>query len=316
MRVKNEYVEVKIGNKTYTKQNMILNIYLKNFMDKQLLQDMELRYITYCHLKLDTPLENIDYDSSIPASSYDIRIELTIKPTMITTTKNIKVSYNFDDNNYTYKKSDNTWDYVVGGNFNIFTGRKIVGIGFGSSSTTYAYLDTRNMDIVINTNEQFRITRVDNIISDGEVKGIEYPLHLVNDIADKDVEMKEIDMGGRIITVKEITKSQLYSVGFGNTAGYMEEEYLINDVETNRDDTSITFNVSRTKKVGHYPSENLQLGFYPTMDNSKYLVFKYRLYRIYFNNEQNVITNLDKYYTMNMPNENFGNLEIKLKIER
>ena len=107
-------------------------------------------------------------------------------------------------------------------------------------------------------------------------------------------------------------------MGFGNTLGLMEEEYLINNVESDRDNYSITFDVSRTKKVGHYPSEDLQLGFYPTMDNSKYLVFKYRLYRRYYNSStsQYVITYLDDYYTMSKPNENFGNLEIKLKIER
>ena len=318
MIVKNEYVEIKKGNKTYTKQNMILNSYLKTFMQKQLVQDSGLRYITYCYLKLDTPLENIDYDTTLLANSFDIKIPQSIKPTISATNKNIKINYNFDDSSYNYKKSDNSWEYVTGSNFNIFTGRKIVGIGFGTALSAYAYLDTRNMNIIINTNEQFRITRVDNIISDGIASHIEYPLHLVNDLVDRDAEIKIINVDSREITVKEITKAQLYSIGFGNTQGYMEEEYLIGDVETDRDDYSITFDVSRTKKVGHYPSEDLHFPFYPTMDNSKYLIFKYRLYRIYFNSftEQDVITNLDEYYTMSKPNENFGNLEIKLKIER
>lgn len=317
MRIKNEYVEIKIGNKVYTKQNMILNTYLKAIFDKQFVQDMNIRYIRYCHLKLDTPLENIDYDSNIPANDFDIKMSEAVAPSVIGTDKTLKISYNFDDKTFFFKRSDGTWAGTTGGNFDMFEGRKVVGIGFGTINYTYAYLDTRNMNIVINASEQFRVTRVDNIICDGIAKGIEYPLHLVNDIVNKDAEWKEVDIGGTITWVKEITKAQLYSVGFGNTIGYMEEEYLINDVETDRDDNSITFNVNRTKKIGHYPSEDLHFTFYPTMDNSKYLIFKYKLYRIYLDRGSTlVITDLDKYYTMSKLNENFGNLEIKLKIER
>ena len=35
MRVKNEYVQIKVGNRTYIKQNMILDIYLKRLFDMQ-----------------------------------------------------------------------------------------------------------------------------------------------------------------------------------------------------------------------------------------------------------------------------------------
>lgn len=316
MRIKNEYVEIKVGNKVYTKQNMILNTYLKAIFDKQFVQDMNIRYLRYCYLKLDTPLENIDYDSEISSFDFDIVIPETIKPSISATDKNIKVLYNFEDRVYFFKRNGGSWAGITGSNFDMFEGKRVVGIGFGVgfgiNAKAFAYLDTRNMNIVINKNERFRVSRLDNIISDGISKGIEYPLHLVNDIVKKDPKYIQVNN----VNYEEITKSQLYSIGFGNTIGYMEEEYLINDVETDRDDNSITFNVNRTKKVGHYPSEDLHFTFYPTMDNSKYLIFKYRLYRIYRVGEENIITNLDKYYTMSKPNENFGNLEIKLKIER
>ena len=314
MRIKNEYVEIKIGNKVYTKQNMILNTYLKAIFEAQIYTEHNNSSIGFCYLKLDTPLENIDYDSQINDTDFDIRIFGKEKNSIIATESLVKVIYNFNDSYYFYKNNDGTQSAVVGGNLNRFAGRKVAGIGFGISGKCFAYLDTNNMNIIINENEQFRITRVDNFLSDGTVKNLDYPLHLINDIAKKDLKYVYINNTG----YEECTMAQLYSVGFGNTAGYMEEEYLINNVETDRDDNSITFNVNRTKKLGHYPSEDLHFTFYPTMDNSKYLIFKYRLYRRYYNSntEQFVITYLDKYYTMSKLNDNFGNLEIKLKIER
>lgn len=313
MRIKNEYVEIKIGNKVYTKQNMILNTYLKAIFEAQIYTEHNNSNIGFCYLKLDTPLENVDYDSQINATDFDIQLFGKEKSSIITTESLIKVIYNFNDTSFFFKKSDGTWAGTAGGNLNMFVGRKVVGIGFGINRKCFAYLDTNNMNIIINENEQFRITRVDNFLSDGIVKNLDYPLHLINDIAKKDLKYVYINNIG----YEESTMAQLYSVGFGNTAGYMEEEYLIDDVETDRDDYSITLNVSRIKKIGHYPSEDLQLGFYPTMDNSKYLIFKYRLYRRYTDsNSQFVVTYLDKYYTMSKPNENFGNLDIKLKIER
>ena len=317
MKISNEYVEIKKGNKIYRKQNMILNTYLKAIFKSQLDNQYDEAKISSCYIKLDTPIENVDYDSELTRDDFDIFIypsgNLT---TNITTAKNtIKIMYNFKDMMFSYKKSDGT--YGSSSSFNIFAGRKITAIAFGMD-VCYTFLDTSNMNIIINSGENFVFTRVDNIISDGVPFGIEYPLHLINDIAKRDMEWKEIDIGGRTINVQETTRAELYSVGFGNKAGYMEEEYLIDNVETSRDDYSITFNVNRTKKIGHYPSEDLHFTFYPTMDNSKYLIFKYRLYRRYYNefNDEYTITYLDQYYTMNKPNENFGNLEVKLKIER
>lgn len=317
MKISNEYVEIKIGNKVYRKQNMILNTYLKELFASQLNTQHNLARISACYIKLDTPIENVDYNSELTRDDFDIFIypsgNLT---TNITTAKNtIKIMYNFKDMMFSYKKSDGT--YGSSSSFNIFAGRKITAIAFGMD-VCYTFLDTSNMNIIINNEENFVFTRVDNITSDGITKGIEYPLHLVNDIAKKDEKTIWIQEQQGMTGYKETTRAKLYSIGFGNTVGYMEEEYLINEVETDRDDYSISFDVSRTKKIGHYPSENLHFTFYPTMDNSKYLIFKYKLYRRYYNSntEQYVITDLDKYYTMSKPNENFGNLQIKLKIER
>lgn len=308
MKISNKYVEIKMGNKKYRKQNMILNTYLKRIFDMQMNDDHNVCLINRCYLKLDTPIENVGYDTELDGLlDFDIFIYPSYNVNIISNKNIISLNYKFDDSMYTYNRKR----YAEG--LSQFNGRKITAIGFGMNRNCFTFLDTDNMNIFINANEDFLMSRLDTIQSDGTANKIEYPLHLINDTARKDV--KTIVDGD--YQYSETTMAKLYSIGFGNTIGLMEEEYLIDDVETDRDDYSITLNVPRTKKIGHYPSEDLQLGFYPTMDNSKYLIFKYRLYRRYTDsNSQFVITYLDEYYTMSKPNENFGDLDIKLKIER
>ena len=310
MKISNKYVEIKMGNKKYRKQNMILNTYLKRIFDMQINDNHNVCLINRCYLKLDTPIENVDYNTELDGLlDFDVFIYPSYNENIISNKNTISLNYKFDDSRYMYNGKN-----FVDKSFSQLNRRKITAIGFGMNRDCFTFLDTDNMNIFINTNEDFLISRLDIIRSDGVADKIEYPLHLINDTARKDA--KTIVDGD--YQFLETTMAKLYSVGFGNTIGLMEEEYLIDNVETSRDDFSITFDVLRTKKIGHYPSENLHFSFYPTMDNSKYLIFKYRLYRRYYNSntEQYVITDLDKYYTMSKPNENFGNLEIKLSIER
>ena len=314
MKIKNECVNIKIGNKTYTKKNMILNTYLYRLFDSQLSIPHYNASINVCYLKFNTSIENVDYNTILNPTDFDIKItnfsnnEDYFKRTSEYSKNLIKLKYVFDKSSM----------YSIGGGYyasnilNQFNNKRITAIAFGNSDsyfgdeTIFAFLDTTNMNIILNSSEEISITRIDLIQSDG-ICNKEFPLHLVNDMANKNAYYDD--------TIKIITKAQLYSIGFGNTLGLMEEEYLIDDVEIERDNNSITFNVNRTKKLGHYPSEDLQLGFYPTMDNSKYILFKYRLYKCKAV-DNSLYEYLDEYYTMSMPNKNFGNLEIKLKIER
>ena len=312
MKVKNEYIEIKIGDKIHKKQNMILNTYINRLFASQLDTVHSQSNINNCYLKLDTPIENVDYDTVLSGNDFDIELinsmnNVKIESTLNKTTNSVKVKTNFTSNPFFEYKGV----YYSPNEIEIFKGRKITAIGFGYGNTCFAFLDTNNMNIVINTNEEIRITRVDSFTTDGICSGIDYPLHLVNDFAYKDY----------VSSNNSRTMAQLYSVGFGNTLGYMEEEYLVDSVLDERTDTTISFDIGRTRKVGHYPSETLMPGFYPTKDNSKYLIFKYRLYREYYEydehgDSQRIIEYLDEYYTENIKNENFGNLNVKLKLER
>lgn len=300
MKISNEFVEVKIGNKKFTKKNMILNRFLKETFKSQMGSILMSPYITQCYIKLNTPLEDVTYDSNLSSADFDLTLLGNIKDRKIITSKNsIKVIFDFDDNSYNYQGQ-----IYDGKSLDMFDGQKITGIGFGYFGYCLAFVDTSNMNIIINSKEKFSVTRVDNFQSDGVCNGFDYPLHLINGIA-----QYELEFG---LSMKH-TEAQLYSVGFGNVEGLMEEEYLIENVEVDRDDYSITLNVQRDLTLGHYPSEDLHLGFYPTKDNSKYLIFKYRLFKVELG--QTSIP-LDRYYTMSKPNTDFGDLNIKLKIER
>lgn len=308
MKIKNEYVQVKIGNKTYTKRNTILDRFVSRTFLSQINTIHSDANIDRCYIKFDEPLE---YDDINNVAWRDFDVDLyggtwngsdTNKFNFMSQRNNnsIRVTYNFNPFSSTYFSYKGV-DYEAN-QFEMFIGEKITALGFGNGRTIFAIVDTNNMGIYIDAKEQIQITRVDLYQSDGVVRGFDYPLHLVNDLA------RYNNVGF------ESTKAQLYSVGFGNVLGLMEQEYLINDVLEELGDTYINLNVYRRKQLGHYPSENLQLGFYPTLDNSKYLIFKYRLYRI--DETDDTVNYLDEYYTMSKPNETFGNLNVKLKLER
>lgn len=309
MKIKNEYIEIKIGDKKFTKNNMILDTYLNKIFNSQIHAEHDESLLSYCYIKFDEPIDNINYESDIDPKDYFDIILISIKnyyPVIKTSNNTIRLIYKFNTQSFMYHNG-NSWVGQGGSNFNIFIGKKITALGFGSYNNLYAFLDTRNMNMIINQSENIQITRADLIQSDGIVKDYDYPLHLVQDVLNRTAVGRE-----------DKKYAQLYSIGFGNVAGLMEEEYLIYDVVTDGDNNSITFTLNRNKKIGHYPSDNLQLGFYPTKDNSKYLILKYRLYKKELDSSSNnyIINYLDKYYTMNMKNENFGKLQIKLKIER
>lgn len=292
MRIKNEYVQIKNNGKTYTKRNMILNRFLKGIMDNQIdAINSNSTHINQCYIKFDEPIENIDYDSILYRSNFDVCLFASssslvyanndFKKIATLSKDNIKIRYKFtEDGFFTYEN-----DIGIMNEFSRFNNRKIAMIGFGGSNKCYAVIDVSSMNIILNTNEEFEISRVDLYQSDAICNGIDFPLHLVNFSAYYDVNQ----LGN------EYTIARLYSIGLGNKVGLMESEEIIDFNQVDRQDNSITIDFSELIKVGHYPSETLLPGFYPTMDNSKYLVLKYRLYRMDIGDLEQP---LDKYYTM------------------
>ena len=168
MKVKNEYVEIKNGDKTYIRKNMILDRYIKNLFSSQTTTDPTGSVlINDCYIKFDTPLENVAYDTDLRASDFDITLygssynytlgEEIFKETSILNKNSIKATYNFSNEGmFEYEG-----EFYSNNEFEMFSGRKITAIGFGYSVFVLAYLDTTNMNIVVNGNENLSIVRVD-----------------------------------------------------------------------------------------------------------------------------------------------------------
>lgn len=327
MKVKNEYVQIQVGNKVYTKRNMILNKYLNRIFVNQINPSYTTRNdITNCYLKLDTPLQNIDYDSELSSSDFDIVLQSSNKSiideekifnSFSTKTKDgIIVSYKFtNDGDFQYKEN-RSWKNGKQNEFNRFSGRKVTAIGFSSKiSGILAVVDVSNMNIIINQNEEFIVSRVDRYQSDAICNGFEYPLHLVNFNAKYNARYDSNT--GR----STCTMAQLYSIGLGNKIGLMESEHIIDFDEATVGNNNIELEFSDLIKVGHYPSETLfpSVSLFPKKDNSRYIILKYRLLDI---NDLSSKTYLDKYYTMNYRydlskyNNQTKNILFNLKIER
>lgn len=324
MIVKNEYVQIQIGNKTYTKRNMILDTYLKKIFESQINPSFDLDAdITRCYLKLNTPLENISYDSELSSNNFDIVLssgirsmiegENLFKNNSIRTNNNIVMNYKFtSDGDFQYK-TNSGWKNGEKNDFDMFNGKKITNIGFGNSGI-YAVLDVSDLNIIINSDEKVIITRVDLYQSDAICSGFDYPLHLVNFTAKYNA--KEVD------GVESCTIAELYSIGLGNKIGLMEDEDIIDFEQVEIGDTDLTIEMQKTISRGIYPSELLfpRNNLYPKKDNSKYLILKYRLAKI--ETIHNTKTYLDEYYTMSYRynfgryNEQEKTISFNLKIER
>ena len=292
MRIGNKYVQIIQGNKTYTKRNMILNKMKNRIFQNQIEPSIFRRVkITECYIKFDTPLEDLNYDSDLRFSDFDVEFsepqtylpikEKRFKNKSILSDDSISINYKFsNDDLFTYNG-----EIYQPEDFEMFVGRKITAIGFGENDDCLAVVDVSNMNIIINSGETLEIFRTDTYQSDAKCDGIDFPLHLVNGNAYYEAE--EYD------GIYKVAK--LYSIGLGNRVGAIENEIVINPVEYDYTNEHIKIEFSELIKVGHYPSEDLFPGFYPTNDNSKYLILKYRLCKI---DAIDNLTPLDKYYTM------------------
>ena len=188
---------------------MILDTYITRLFNSQLDTNHLNSNISSCFIKLDTPIENVDYDTILTLEDFDIILFGRTNEEYISENNfnlfermsvrnrnNIRLTYFFSNEGmFSFNN-----EYLYANDFEQFNGRKITAIGFGFSNAVFAFLDTNNMNIIINGREGITITRDDLLQSDGVCKDIEYPLHLVNDIANYD--LKNITIGGVDYQVK------------------------------------------------------------------------------------------------------------------
>lgn len=332
MKVQNKYVDIKIGNQNVRKHNFFLDSYLESFSKCQYVfnynDNKDLSNSLY--LKLDTPLNDIEYDSVLSPSDFDMSIT---KGTL----QSIKNSNNLSAI-YTYTNAISFMLYEEGQwveyqDRSILNGRRITAISFGLQT----FLDTSDYNLYFSNSEVINISREDLIITDAIYRGDDsFAYHL-------DVETQwenEIDGSG---SHDYPVRTRLYSVGLGYTIGKMEEEIIIGDdvedVEVNVED-DFTYSFVLTKavdsgiypgnniypstdlhaktfkiKTSIYPQTNLYAGnnLYPRAGDFKYVIMKYKNYYV---NRGGEIKELDDVYTMSFYTAKEGVLTIKDKIER
>ena len=286
MKVKNEYVRLKIGNKEITKKNMILNLYLKYLIDAQLGTDGSKvnTDISRIGIRLDSSLDvNEDSELIMTASNFQLQF-FNPKYTITKTPNTLQINYYADDSNGIIYDSQ----YKLLSELEELNGRKITGIAFGNTLRALTYLDTTEYDLTFDNRLILEVSRLDILTTDGLASSLEgdldYPFHLAQR------KSAEYDENGNQLFC------QLYSVGFGMTPRLMNEEYPIGTYVTiNRDDDySYSFEL---ENIG-YP----------------YIFYRYRFY--YLEKDTLEPIYIDKYYYVSVKTEKNGIIKCISKIER
>ena len=135
MKIRNEEVSIKIGNKEHKFTNLILNGYLDLFADSFL--DFKNKDLTYCLVNFTH--SNVGINENSTSMNYDLVLETYLEDEIeILTDRSIT-------NKYYYDKE------VSGGkNWSEFASRQIQDIGFAMYNSTtkkyiiYAYLNVAN----------------------------------------------------------------------------------------------------------------------------------------------------------------------------
>lgn len=338
MKIKNEYIKIKLENREICLKNMIFDKYLKYFFQRQYNEEKLYTYdsiinMGHCFIKFDnlekeiTP-SNLDENGNpiITINDFDIDIMATNISNMWSENSTSTIyDYNIKKGFWDIKKEETIY------NIDEYKDKKIYSLAFGMDEV-FACLDMSNYSIYLNDNG-FNISRKDTFSSDAKCLGYAYPVHL----ATKGDAYYYVDGKGKNWSPKY---AQLYSVGLGKIAGKLDEEYIVGEdifinersnisfsfnLETGLDDSIHTsnnlycddelfpqqFNI----KTEIYSRNDLYCGdeLQPSDSNYKYIIYKYRLCYL---TRGSTIEKLNEFYTMSFENNAKGLFEVVTKLER
>lgn len=349
MKIKN-FINIKANGKSIDFHNLILDEYLKKFVDLQLditssSKVKSRRKLSYCFLKFDTPL-NFQADSTINNSDFDICLvggmqyyNEAISGRQIVE----KYRYNLQDSRI-WDYSDSAWNEDRTKYYN----RPITAIGFNTTFSTgiistppiCAILDTSNYNISLMENEGFELTRIDTILSDANFwakdNRIKGPIHLMArggpSLLYQDPLYEEEGDHASYVTAKP-TYSQLYSVGFSSYKDFIAEEYVLGtDITAVNNGTSISIDgiQSKLKQYTYCPLQSIFpfSGLFPLKPSYKYVVFKYKLFQSIVSKNPDYVeggdedeyietwTDTGEYYLQSVPLSKYGKTNLTIKYER
>lgn len=343
MKIKNELISLKIGNKHYDFNNLILDTYLERFVKAQL-DKTKIDNIThdkrlnYCLIKFDTPFENLKHNTLLNNYDFDIALIFGTSVEQIVTERQITVKYNYDFKIGTiieYSSSE-----VI--DIQKFYGRRITVIGFNSYyANTFgsewdipvlAVLDVSNHNIYLQKNQELSVTRKDIITTDAlfysnnknKVPGAAHlaPYGLPQIINQPNIyenanSYKQFNDPGYGI---------LYSIGLSSYIDYIDKEFIVGqDIQVEQNGTELNINglenylsVDSPLFCGKniYPNSSL----YPVKTNYKYIIFKYKVWQMVhtgtYDNTISTLTDTGYYYHQAVPIDRFGKVNLKIKYER
>lgn len=309
MKIKNDCIEIKIGNKKYEFKNLILNTYLQKFVHSQLTPTEDnvrlRRNLRTIGIKFDEPIKNVDVNSKISINESDVVTYIaSLFQTVEGLEKDIHINYRY---NLPYNVAGNSQYYNVKEGKTLYSledykGKKIVQIFFASYWTSLAnplyidaILDVSNFDMYVQENQDIYITRKDTISTDAlfytnDNKLIKYPEYLspikVLDIFNQGEISYEYEKDSYIYKEADKAYSQLYSIGFSNSIDKIEKEFINGkDFTAVEEDNKLKIINIENKYLGSliYPNINIfpSLNLYPLQEKFKYIVYKYKLFQDY-----------------------------------
>ena len=344
MKIKNDLISIKIGNKHYDFHNLILDEYLKTFANAQLnendinevINDKNLKYLL---IKFDTPLQNINENSVLKNEDFDISLNFS-------STSIQEASENLITTQYQYKTRDIViWKYHEDNTgktplIDEFNGKKITALGFNSywvpsfitENPVKAVLDTSNYNIYIQKNQEFTVTRKDTITTDtlfysNNKEKVLAPLHLMP-VYNKAVITPNwlYNEGGGGIGGMDESYGIIYSVGLSSYIDRIDKEFVIGeDIEITQNGAELDIKgienyLSNEKLL--YPNSNLYPGssLYPVKANYKYIIIKYKVWQEILSGTYDepirTMTDTGYFYYQAIPINKFGKLNLKIKYER
>lgn len=318
MKIKNDSVMIKVGNKQFDFTNLILNTYLKQMINaiddndifKGHAPNLEICYIRF--MRSDSVNETNDFqfdeDSILNTSDFDVAINRN--------SVNLQTSNNFVILNMQYSVQDNLDSYV---------GNMVTHLGFADSyGKFYACVDVSSAGIYIQPNEDFTVFRRDILSTNAYFttnnEKVNYPLHLVS------FDNKSVLNAGtsEYPYLEKKIFAKLRSYGFGYSKNIIQDEYdiimTIGEVEFL--DTSIIINVENNETEGLYPADDLFPANFVYLEKSNYtyIFLKFKVYEIVYKIDSSynkVYSTVDTgiYYTLSMPIHR-GQFQYRLKYER
>lgn len=334
MKVKNEFIKIKTGDKKYEFHNLILDNYLTKFVINQITHNASIS-LDYCLLKFDTPFTNITEDSQIQCRDFDICL---IPPKVWEQEEGEKQA----SITYKYINTEMILDYDIGegiNDFSKFYGRKITAIGFAPTFNPVTYigavLDTNNYEIYFLENQPLEVIRKDNISTDADFvsnsKLIKSPTHLLPKGCEQIIYQPPIEHDeGAFAYFNNRGYGIIYSIGFTsfypNANTKLEDELILDqDIQINYDKNVLILSPLinteiLTKKLAPLTNLAPNSSLSPRAVNYKYCVIKYKVFQevhsLYDGEIISTETDTGLFYYQILPINKFGNLKLEIKYER